>query len=411
MHIESSFKFHPVGFGLFTSGKIGNFRFVYDCGSSITRVAEDCVNREFKEHDHLNLLAISHFHKDHISGLNQLLTLVDKVDTIVLPYLTPRERLVYILTYYKYQTQIEEESWILRFLQDPIGYLSKTFTGKIGRIILIKGNSDISSESNDNNSDNAKESDYTIDFSKLESVQEEDAIKEIEGISDEKVSIRKSGKVCLYNRTKIWQFVFYYPDPSPIAVKYFNGILKNARIGIIETKNDLIKITETKGLSKAAKTSKISDKEINNTSLLLYHSPLSNFLPNSISWVECLAQTESLRVSIDCCVGKDTHCGFFYTGDIDLKSRYNEISTYYKELLDQISVFQIPHHGSIENWTPSISYRNQGALHVVSSKLSNNRLLHPNPKVLHSIAANKGLVFWCNESNIIEIQIQTHISY
>jgi len=405
MHIESTFKFHPVGFGLFTSGKIGNFRFVYDCGSTITRVAEDCVNREFKEHDHLNLLAISHFHKDHISGLNQLLTLVDKVDTIVLPYLTPKERLIYLLFYYKYQAQIEEESWIVRFLQDPVGFLDSSFKHKIGKIILIKGNSDVSSESDDNNSDNIKESDYIIDFSKLESIQDEDAIKDIEGISDEKVSIRKSGKVYLYDKTKIWQFIFYYPNPSPIAVKYFTEILKKARIGTIQTKEDLIKIISTKKFTGIAKVSKISNKEINNTSLLLYHSPFSNFLPDSISWVECLTQTESLRVSVDCCVGKDTHCGFFYTGDIDLKSRYNEISTYYKELLDQISVFQIPHHGSIENWTPSISYRNQGALHVVSSKLSNNKLLHPNPKVLHSIVANNGLILWCNEENTIWLNV------
>lgn len=30
MEIDFNLKFHPVGFGLFSSGKIGNFRFVYD---------------------------------------------------------------------------------------------------------------------------------------------------------------------------------------------------------------------------------------------------------------------------------------------------------------------------------------------------------------------------------------------
>lgn len=400
MHIDFDFKFHPVGFGLFTSGKIGNFRFVYDCGSTKTQRAVDSVNDEFKEHDHLGLLSISHFHKDHISGLNQLLTLVDKVDTIVLPYFTPRDRLVYILEYYKNQTQNEEDSWIVRFIQDPVRYLLEFFKDKIGRIVLIKGNSDISSESNDNNSDNAKEFVYEIDFSKLERVQNEDEIKEIEGISDEKVSIRKSGKVCLYNRIKIWQFIFYYPDPSPVAVKYFDKILKNAGIKEIISINDLLKVLDKRSLSNAAKDSKINNKEINNTSLILYHSPIGSAHSNLIQ-----ANIMS-NIGLYCLLHKHkdnySHFGFIYTGDIDLKSRHIEISNYYNGLLDIVCVYQVPHHGSIDNWHPSISNRNPRALHIISSSLTNKKLLHPNPKVLHSIAVNKGWVNWCNELNPFE---------
>jgi len=32
--INCSFRFHPVGQGLFYSGRIGDFSFVYDCGTA-----------------------------------------------------------------------------------------------------------------------------------------------------------------------------------------------------------------------------------------------------------------------------------------------------------------------------------------------------------------------------------------
>ena len=74
MHIDYNFKFHPVGFGLFTSGKIENFRFVYDCGTKSTQAfVENAIDSEFQAGDVIDLLVISHFHKDHISGIKKLL--------------------------------------------------------------------------------------------------------------------------------------------------------------------------------------------------------------------------------------------------------------------------------------------------------------------------------------------------
>ena len=64
MHIESSFKFHPVGFGLFTSGKIESFRFVYDCGSRSKTKVNNCIELEYPKEEKINLdlLSISQFH-------------------------------------------------------------------------------------------------------------------------------------------------------------------------------------------------------------------------------------------------------------------------------------------------------------------------------------------------------------
>lgn len=103
--MNADFKFHPVGHGLFYSGVIKArerggepFTFVYDCGG------KDPVGqfKEFwaplkKEHRgiRLTLLVISHFHKDHISGVLDLIKAA-KPKFVVMPYLSLAERVAHV---------------------------------------------------------------------------------------------------------------------------------------------------------------------------------------------------------------------------------------------------------------------------------------------------------------------------
>ncbi|HMO03757.1 MAG TPA: hypothetical protein PKC67_03300 [Kiritimatiellia bacterium] len=102
--IRYIYHFHPVGQGLFASGILlpwrdGQmpFHWVFDCGSMAND--RDCIPqvRPYRDlvlrDDVLNLLCISHFDKDHVSGLAELLA-GRHVDTVVIPYYTPIERLV-----------------------------------------------------------------------------------------------------------------------------------------------------------------------------------------------------------------------------------------------------------------------------------------------------------------------------
>ena len=80
--------FHNVGYGLFYSGEIRyvnrrvnsrserKFRLIYDCSStskSLVERAIDNFKNGISEHN-VDLLVISHFHEDHVSGLRKLLT-------------------------------------------------------------------------------------------------------------------------------------------------------------------------------------------------------------------------------------------------------------------------------------------------------------------------------------------------
>ena len=62
-----SFKFHPVGHGLFYSGIFKNskndspvFSFVYDCGGKSTKIVHEAIDKSGLPKT-INLLIISHF--------------------------------------------------------------------------------------------------------------------------------------------------------------------------------------------------------------------------------------------------------------------------------------------------------------------------------------------------------------
>ena len=90
--ISLEFSFHNVGQGLFYSGLLNDFCFVYDCGSYQTTSAnlQSVVSKFVNARNSriINLLIISHFDYDHISGLNQLLASCTP-QYVVVPYLNP----------------------------------------------------------------------------------------------------------------------------------------------------------------------------------------------------------------------------------------------------------------------------------------------------------------------------------
>lgn len=78
--------FHSVGQGAFYTEEFDSFRFVYDCGTDTDgkKRIEKYLNGHFRENDIINALFISHFHRDHINGLDYLLSNF-KVEKVFIP--------------------------------------------------------------------------------------------------------------------------------------------------------------------------------------------------------------------------------------------------------------------------------------------------------------------------------------
>lgn len=135
--MQQQFTIHPIGQGLFYSGFLelhsARFDMVFDCGSKnpsdLSReILRYRAEREIDQYG-LDLLVISHFDNDHVSGIDELLQGV-KVRRLVLPFLNFRERLYLVtrtlLTGRGYKPALD---FTLRVTIDPLGTLGDHLDG------------------------------------------------------------------------------------------------------------------------------------------------------------------------------------------------------------------------------------------------------------------------------------------
>jgi len=129
LKINESYTVHPVGQGLFYSGKIdinnkkakASFQFVFDCGSENKANCIDEVKLYNKEP--IDLLVISHFDKDHVNCISALLEDNRKVKRLILPFLKLDERLFLALNQIVlngYDAN-NDDYYSIRLIIDPVG--------------------------------------------------------------------------------------------------------------------------------------------------------------------------------------------------------------------------------------------------------------------------------------------------
>lgn len=139
-----AYRFHPVGQGMLHSGELRHgrrppFTWVYDCGSTTasTQVKSEldhlCAARTAPSglKPNLDFVALSHFDKDHISGLVYLLGLFE-VKMILLPFLSLWQRFWIAASADDLDTDFRE------FLVDPVGFLLGVDGGAKARIVFVR---------------------------------------------------------------------------------------------------------------------------------------------------------------------------------------------------------------------------------------------------------------------------------
>jgi hypothetical protein len=122
--MDCKFNFRPVGQGGFTSCIFQEnsdviFSFIYDCGSitsgNYLYQQIEYAQKELKLSNSkriIDLLVISHFDDDHISGIQELLLGVH-CKVLVIPFLTIAERLTI------FARNSQKANWYIQFLQNP----------------------------------------------------------------------------------------------------------------------------------------------------------------------------------------------------------------------------------------------------------------------------------------------------
>lgn len=407
---EYSFTLHSVGQGFYYSGKIDNFHFIYDCGSEkgFTETLNSELsfyNESINNDNSIGLLVISHFDYDHVSGIENLLN-TNTVDTVVIPYIPFAKRIEFSLKHYN------SDEWYINFLFKPIEYLNEK---NIKRIYVIYGNNggfdsdiipvnpelppDIESLNNE---------DFNLKYSHTYYNDNKRIKKRIErkdkGYTGEVELFGYSNrfKGDLYSK---WKFCFYYLTPND---KIYSGFKTEFNKLKIKTSEDLINILKKKSGRKQVRACYPKDsKNMNNSSLVLYHSPINKYIYRSYYYIEKNGEmtrsflTNTLYNNI--LLKNNLDFGQLLTGDLDLNKDSKSFFNHFKDEITSVAIFYIAHHGSIHNWNCEFLEKySESAFWFVSTGFK-NKFGHPHLPVVNRIINARKNLGWSNEYNRLKI--------
>lgn len=419
-HLDFQYRFHAAGQGVFASGTVRSsngqipFHWVFDCGSvNVRNVLKQKVvrYRDLVLGDApLDLLCISHFDHDHVSGLSTLLKDL-QIGTIVLPYLSPLERL--ILGSKMERTDRE----YLKFLTSPVDVLLE-HAKSIDRIILIgrnppedevnaEGQPWIPNEPGIHEKDRRPswqlKPDHHVRFTDPHRFVNSKTLKRVAKNNTQILATSDSFELRASSASfhETWEFCFHHKPISPEVVSRIKREVMKA-LGwrtlprrITELRDGLTEVSTRKKIKKAyvAALDKSGPDDINSTSLCVYSGPvLVNYNGGWIStpWPNTLI---SPRLDTSHAFGPwpGARCSILYTGDANLKRAENLkdlINFLGRERWEDVAILQVPHHGSRYNWEPSSVEDFNHCYSVFCADEHNLTYGHPHREVLLSLMAH-----------------------
>lgn len=358
--------FHPIGQGAFYTEEFDNFTFVYDCGTDTDgkkRIGK-YVSNHFDINEEINFLFISHFHRDHINGLEYLLSKYT-VKRIFIPQYDIYERIIELFNtsnegdYEKIDINLFDNKLIL----DPIETIKSISIDT--EVTLVRH-------------------DYG------DSIIEDD-------INDYEVSpdnYLNSGEM-LSSPIPNWIFIpINYKDKFRSHV--FSEELKKLNIEFRNT-DDFVKAWSRKDKRKnVINTFKDLSYSPNENSMVVYSGPKNEgknyFLKNIFS--QSIPDDD---FSFPLLLNINNHAGCIYFGDYEAKNKgaLELIKNRLKEYYNSACTIQIPHHGSFENYSENINERHN--IYSVISYGERNRHKHPSPCTRKLIEKNAGILFEVTE--------------
>jgi len=350
-------QFARAGQGLFYNGFIidndgKKFSFVYDCGEHGSKkqvLSESVADYKSFIGNRLDLLFISHFHRDHVSHIPELLDGIS-LGTVVIPYVQPDMRL--LLAAQIEGIESDDDDDFIPFYSNPEQYF---FDHGAEHVCIIHGFND----------------DFKID----EKTSYEFTVLDDDGTKINGVRYLKSendqyhGRLEEYNEAAIihrynWEFNTFNPYRDDFNAKLLEHVNE-----ILKTDDSFQKILSNDKFRKRLK--KIYEDNfkdnINETSLLVHSYPLP---------------MESGHIVQNQCEHADT----FLTGDITIEIELLERVQEHFHFKRMPGVVLIPHHGSKINTYCELCHKNfincwrDATTYAVSFGLSN---IYGHPHMLH----------------------------
>ena len=358
-----SIQFHPVGQGLFTSGTIVSengkkFNFVYDCGTSSSRMLLNDAISSLSFSSNIDLLAISHFDNDHVNGLKILLNKYN-VKTLLLPFLSLEERL-----FIAFENKVGVSDTLMQFYLDPGNYLLDKFGGSIENIILVPSVSNIDG-----------------DFESLGEGLDNNVFIDIDASYNKNSRVKKLNKRGRILYGNFFEFIPYNDSSvSYKSSKSFKNIIFKEK-GILQNlkEKDKIQASLARIRDQYDKCFGKSPFERNVISMFLFAGP-RQYNTRTFSEMGLLRKHGSSYI-----VWSGYKNCILYTGDgfLDTKLKLDTLVTFFgKNRISRIGCFQVMHHGASGCWHPGVAKALSPAISVFSSNPDHKGLKHPHAEVV-----------------------------
>lgn len=385
--------FYPVGQGAFYSEthKLGDrtFTMVYDCGSSTLRKNEmvKIIENAFEENSIIDVLFISHFHADHVNGI-ELLAKRCKIKLVILPLITNEEMVLVNainLSVYGFDST--------RIFERPEIFFGKgaSFIGILQTVEedLVNNERVFLSEFNEKIQERSEETD---------SRREGENIKV--ATLDEKITERKPSGTRFYisnavvgkdvtnkDLTDCWRFIpFNYRADE--RMKKFEYALFKCGLTIEDVAIRIAKGCLGEYITRVRKAYKDVCGGLNESSMILYSGKEKEDIiyTDAPSFLHYFPKMEK-QIPLEVLIWGGSQSGCLYMGDINL-NRDRIVADIIGKLgqhLNFVGTLQVPHHGSEHNFSADILLPSM--FYAVFSYGKNNSYKHPSVEVLRQVVA------------------------
>lgn len=392
-----------VGQGFFHSGEVryseNEVMYVYDCGS----LNDGALNREIDRFidryrgRRIDMLFVSHYHHDHVSGLPRLLKEVG-ARSVVIPVIPAIERLIAV------GSTIPESAigtWSVDFAADPVNAL-RDIDPNLEIIQVPPPADDEDTEANNDDEPPARDTgaDATGGFGSLEDVElRTGATSVFEGTDSTGAAVplwqwkAYTTKLARKRRTKLVERLAHHLG---LDVSGFEMILFDA--GAFRRFVEL----HHKGVADAF-ASVFGD--VNLSSLLVYSGPV----------LERMSRFRGrIRIGGGRAIGIWGQLpGWLGTGDQKMgRRRCDEVARAFRAELDRIGVLTLPHHGARSSYHPRLleMFGEQKPVYVVSAGV-HSQYGHPHREVLMNVSSQGGSIVIVNDGEASRAQEAGHACY
>lgn len=342
--------FHSIGHGGFCTEEFGDFTMVYDCGGRNLNVINYEIEHSFKKNQIIDALFISHFHRDHINGLEYLLKNYT-VKRVFIPFLHDNQKIQVIV---ENAINIRSDSFTNNLILNPVSTIQENSKNGINTYVIYINSGE--GDGNNLNKENLNIESINSNISNL----------------DSGTPITISSSTLTYN----WIFI-----PFNFEYNIWADKIAQALNTIDVNKDNIVQKLQTKRsqIIEVYRNIHNGENNFNSNSLTLYSGMINNSL--NILRLNNLLFYPFNHYS-------HGHVGCLYLGDYNSKDNRSwlQLHTAYSVYWDYLSTIQIPHHGSANNYNEKLNSRSN----IFSVMNVNRHSNHPHASTMKYILLNSG---------------------